>query len=134
MASSAGHALYSHMVVYLLLVEAKGSVAVTSDLKIESVALRFARAVLLNSMRALGSLLPVQNLVLCQSCLPLTTETLDYCDKELQILSPLLVSEALAARTWLSSKGLVLTGAPARSLRFLTLFCLETWLSTDGQF
>lgn len=134
MVERAGFESYAHIAVLMLLQEARGSLTLSAKFKVESPSLHFARSLLLRSIEVQGSLVSVQNLLLCLCSLPLSAGTLEHCDSELQILEPELVSEALVARTWLSSKGLVSVGKEARSLRYIVLFCLQTWLDSDASF
>lgn len=66
--------------------------------------------------------------------MPLCEGTLDFCDREIQLLEPNLVNIGLQARTWMSSKGIIGTTGQARSFKFLFAYCLEEWLTNDVSF
>ena len=122
------------MVVFLLYAHSLGRIDIQSDFKMESVLLKLAHAILLYSIKCLGSLAPVQNLLLILGSLPLSEKTLTYTDKKLKIINKTDVSAALAVRTWLSSKRCIsFAGKDIRRLSYIVLYSLEGWLSEDSE-
>lgn len=103
MVDAAGHKDYSHVALLLMLAHARGKVNLREDLSMESVILDFSRSLLLKSVQKLGSLEPIQNLLMCLSSLPLSAGTLEFTDQQLKIVGTELVSHAFTVRTWLSS-------------------------------
>jgi len=130
----AGHQEFSHVALLLLLSHARGSASINDAYQIESTALKFAQSLLRRSVNVLQSLLPIQNLLLCLSTLPLSESTLEATDKQLQILEGKVVDDAMAIRTWLSSKKQIVGDAKlTRSNRFIALKSLDTWLQNDSE-
>jgi hypothetical protein len=107
MIERAGILAHSHTVVFLLLAHSRDNISIVEDLKMEGVLLSFARAILVHAIKRLGSLAPIQNLLLTLGSLPLSEKTLSFTDKKLKIVDKTCVSKALAVRTWLSSNNLI---------------------------
>ena len=58
--------------------------------------------------------------------LPLCAQTAVLIDDGLKIVGPQLVDQAMLTRTWLGSKHVSI-----KSLKYLSLLCIDTWLKSD---
>jgi hypothetical protein len=130
MLKTASIELHAHIAIFVLLALSKDSVTIKDDLKLGGPLLDLARSIMVECTQQSQNLTAIVNQILILVAMPLNVNQMEFTDKKMAIIDKKLVDQSSAERTWLSSKPFIQN---LRRLKFLALYCLESWLTSDPE-